>query len=123
MIAGDWRWPFLRRTSLDELPQFWNVLRGEMSLVGPRPPLPSEVATYNRQQRRRLTIKPGITGPWQVSGRSDISFEEWVKLDVYYIQNWSLLLDLTIMLKTLGVVLTRREPTNDAGSRSTANRS
>lgn len=99
---------FLRRTSLDELPQFLNVLRGEMSLVGPRPPLPGEVAQYDRLQRRRLTIKPGITGPWQVSGRSDVSFEEWVRLDLYYIQNWSLLLDLTILLKTIVVVLTRR---------------
>jgi exopolysaccharide biosynthesis polyprenyl glycosylphosphotransferase len=99
---------FLRRTSLDELPQFFNVLKGDMSLVGPRPPIPAEVAKYDRQQRRRLTIKPGITGPWQVSGRSDISFDEWVRLDVYYIQNWSLLLDLTILLKTVAVVLSRR---------------
>lgn len=99
---------FLRRTSLDELPQIFNVIRGEMSLVGPRPPLPTEVAQYDRLQRRRLTIKPGITGPWQVSGRSDISFEEWVRLDVYYIQNWSLLLDITILLKTVYVVLRRK---------------
>lgn len=99
---------FLRRMSLDELPQFLNVLKGDMSLVGPRPPLPAEVKQYTREQRRRLTIKPGITGPWQVSGRSDIGFDEWVRLDVYYIQNWSLLLDLTIMLKTVGVVLGRK---------------
>ncbi len=99
---------FLRRSSLDELPQFFNVLKGEMSLVGPRPPLPSEVAQYGRRERRRLTIKPGITGPWQVSGRSDVTFNEWVRLDVYYIQNWSLLLDLTILLKTVAVVVTRR---------------
>lgn len=99
---------FLRRTSLDELPQILNVIRGEMSLVGPRPPLPAEVAHYTRAQRRRLTIKPGMTGLWQVSGRSDILFEEWVRLDVYYIQNWSLLLDLTILLKTIRVVLMRK---------------
>lgn len=99
---------FLRHTSLDELPQIINVLKGEMSLVGPRPPLPAEVAKYTREQRKRLTIKPGITGPWQVSGRSDISFDEWVRLDVYYIQNWSLLLDITILLKTIVVVLSRK---------------
>lgn len=99
---------FLRRTSLDELPQFFNVLKGDMSLVGPRPPLPAEVKQYTREQRRRLTIKPGITGPWQVSGRSNIGFDEWVRLDVYYIQNWSLLLDLTILLKTVAVVLARK---------------
>lgn len=99
---------FLRRTSLDELPQFWNVLRGDMSLVGPRPPLPTEVAKYDRAAKRRLTIKPGITGPWQVSGRSNVAFDEWVRLDVYYIQNWSLLLDVTILLKTVVAVVTRR---------------
>ena len=99
---------FLRKTSLDEVPQFWNVLKGDMSLVGPRPPLPSEVKQYDRTERRRLTVKPGITGPWQVSGRSDVSFDEWVKLDLYYIQNWSLLLDLTILLKTVAAVLSRR---------------
>lgn len=99
---------FLRQTSLDELPQIFNVLKGDMSLVGPRPPLPAEVKQYTREQRRRLTIKPGITGPWQVSGRSNVSFDEWVRLDVYYIQNWSLLLDLTILLKTVGVVVTRK---------------
>lgn len=99
---------FLRQTSLDELPQFFNVLKGDMSLVGPRPPLPAEVKKYTREQRRRLTIKPGITGPWQVSGRSNVSFDEWVRLDVYYIQNWSLLLDLTILLKTVGVVVSRK---------------
>lgn len=99
---------FLRKTSLDELPQFWNVLVGDMSLVGPRPPLPAEVAKYDRAAKRRLTIKPGITGPWQVSGRSNVGFEEWVRLDVYYIQNWSLLLDATILLKTVVVVVTRK---------------
>ena len=99
---------FIRRTSLDELPQVFNVLKGDMSLVGPRPPLPDEVKQYTREQRKRLTIKPGITGPWQVSGRSSIGFDEWVRLDIYYIQNWSLLLDLTILLKTVAVVVTRK---------------
>jgi exopolysaccharide biosynthesis polyprenyl glycosylphosphotransferase len=99
---------FLRQSSLDELPQFWNVLLGDMSLVGPRPPLPVEVAKYDRAAKRRLTIKPGITGPWQVSGRSNVGFEEWVRLDVYYIQNWSLLLDVTILLKTVVAVVTRK---------------
>lgn len=96
---------FLRRTSLDELPQFFNVLKGEMSLIGPRPPMPEEVAKYNNWQKKRLGIKPGITGLWQVSGRSELSFEEWVKLDSYYIENWSLWLDFQIFLKTIWVVL------------------
>ncbi|MBX7245840.1 MAG: sugar transferase [Candidatus Sumerlaeaceae bacterium] len=97
---------FLRKTSLDELPQFWNVLMGEMSLVGPRPPLPSEVAQYDRWQRRRLSMKPGITCLWQVSGRNQVSFEEWMRLDLEYIDNWSLLLDIKILLRTVYVVTT-----------------
>ncbi len=101
---GHW----LRRTSLDELPQLWNVLRGEMSLVGPRPSLPSEVALYDDEARQRLRVKPGLTGLWQVSGRSSLSFEEMVALDVRYWQRWSLLLDLTILLKTPGTVVTGR---------------
>ncbi len=92
---------FLRRTSLDELPQFFNVLVGDMAVVGPRPPIPSEVKQYERWQNRRLSMKPGITCIWQVSGRNDISFEEWMKLDMEYIDNWSLKLDLIIMLKTV----------------------
>jgi exopolysaccharide biosynthesis polyprenyl glycosylphosphotransferase len=92
---------FLRRLSLDELPQFINVLRGEMSIVGPRPGLPSEVAQYEAWQRQRLEVPPGITGLWQVSGRSDLSFDEMCLLDVYYIENWTLGLDLTIMLRTI----------------------
>jgi exopolysaccharide biosynthesis polyprenyl glycosylphosphotransferase len=92
---------FLRRSSLDELPQFINVLRGEMSVVGPRPGLPPEVAQYQPWQRQRLEVPPGITGLWQVSGRSDLSFDEMCLLDVYYIENWSLGLDLTIMLRTV----------------------
>jgi len=99
---------FLRKTSLDELPQFFNVLKGEMSLIGPRPPMPEEVAKYNNFQRRRLGVKPGITGLWQVSGRSDLSFEDWVRLDAFYIENWSLWLDFQILLKTIGVVLKGR---------------
>jgi exopolysaccharide biosynthesis polyprenyl glycosylphosphotransferase len=96
---------FLRRTSIDEMPQFLNVLRGEMSLVGPRPPLPREIPGYDELQRRRLMVKPGITGLWQVSGRSSLTFEEMLKLDVKYIQKRSLLLDVTILLKTIPCVL------------------
>jgi exopolysaccharide biosynthesis polyprenyl glycosylphosphotransferase len=98
----------IRRTSLDELPQLWNVLRGEMSLVGPRPPLPSEVDNYSPWQRRRLQVLPGITGPWQVSGRSDIGFDDMVRLDVDYIENWSLFKDISILLRTVLVVLTTK---------------
>jgi exopolysaccharide biosynthesis polyprenyl glycosylphosphotransferase len=93
------RW--IRRASLDELPQFVNVLRGEMSLVGPRPPLASEVAKYHGWQRKRLSVKPGITGLWQVSGRSDLAFDEMCLLDIYYIENWSLWLDVRIILRTI----------------------
>jgi exopolysaccharide biosynthesis polyprenyl glycosylphosphotransferase len=96
---------FLRRTSLDELPQFLNVLRGEMSVVGARPPIPYEVAEYDLKHRRRLDMKPGITGLWQVSGRNRLTFEEMVKIDLYYIENWSLWLDLKIILLTLPAVL------------------
>lgn len=95
----------LRRASLDELPQFWNVLRGDMSLIGPRPPLPSEVETYEPWHLRRLEASPGITGLWQVSGRSDLTFDEMVLLDVYYIENWSPFLDLRILARTLPTVL------------------
>lgn len=96
---------FLRRFSLDELPQLWNVLKGEMSLVGPRPHLPEEVEKYDDHHKFLLTIKPGITGLAQISGRSDLPFEEEVRLDTYYIENWSLWLDLKILMKTVGVVL------------------
>jgi exopolysaccharide biosynthesis polyprenyl glycosylphosphotransferase len=96
---------FLRRTSLDELPQFWNTLRGDMSLVGPRPALPDEVADYADWHRKRLATAPGITGLWQVSGRSDLPFDEMVLLDIYYIENWSPLLDLSILLRTVPRVL------------------
>jgi exopolysaccharide biosynthesis polyprenyl glycosylphosphotransferase len=96
---------FLRKYSLDELPQFFNVLRGEMSLVGPRPPLPKEVARYDTWQRRRLSVKPGLTCLWQVNGRNAVDFEDWMKLDLQYIDNWSLWLDLRIMAKTIPTVL------------------
>jgi exopolysaccharide biosynthesis polyprenyl glycosylphosphotransferase len=97
------RW--LRRTSLDELPQFWNVLRGEMSVVGPRPPLPREVAEYDIWHRRRLAMKPGITGLWQVSARLEEDFDRWVELDLDYIDRWSLWLDLKIMVRTVPAML------------------
>ena len=93
------RW--LRRTSLDELPQIYNVLRGEMSLVGPRPPLPNEVAQYQVWQMRRMEVAPGITGMWQVSGRSNLTFDEGCLLDIYYIENWSPFLDIKILLRTI----------------------
>ncbi len=96
---------FIRRVSLDEVPQLLNVLRGEMSIVGPRPGLPEEVAQYQPWHRQRLEVSPGLTGLWQVSGRSDLSFDEMCLLDIYYIENWSLGLDLTIMLRTIPRVL------------------
>ena len=98
----------LRKTSIDELPQLWNVLRGEMSLVGPRPALPEEAALWAPELRDRLRVQPGITGMWQVSGRSNTSFEEYSRLDLYYVDNWSLLTDLSIVLKTLPSVLLQR---------------
>jgi lipopolysaccharide/colanic/teichoic acid biosynthesis glycosyltransferase len=99
---------FLRRYSLDELPQLFNVLKGEMSLVGPRPPLPTEVALYEDWQLDRLEVRPGITGLWQVSGRSELSFEEYVRLDLFYIENWSMLYDLFVMAKTIPILLLPR---------------
>jgi lipopolysaccharide/colanic/teichoic acid biosynthesis glycosyltransferase len=98
----------LRKWSLDELPQLLNVLIGDMSLVGPRPPLPTEVAWYDQDVARRLLVKPGMTGLWQVSGRSDLSWDDGIRLDLYYVENWSLAADLTIMWKTVGAVLRRR---------------
>jgi lipopolysaccharide/colanic/teichoic acid biosynthesis glycosyltransferase len=95
----------LRKLSVDELPQLINVARGEMSLVGPRPPLPDEVGKYSRWQRRRLSMKPGITCLWQVGGRNDTTFDEWMKLDLKYIDNWSLWLDTKILLKTVPTVI------------------
>ncbi len=98
---------FLRKWSIDELPQLWNVLRGDMSMVGPRPPLPDEVAKYEPWQLRRLRIRPGITGVWQVSGRSEVPFDEAIRLDLFYIENWSLGYDLFLLGKTVLAVLGR----------------
>ena len=100
------RW--LRRWSLDELPQLLNVLKGDMSLVGPRPPLPDEVRQYEEWHFDRLQVRPGITGLWQIKGRSDVSFNEYVTLDLFYIENWSLAYDLYIVLHTLRAVFSRR---------------
>lgn len=108
-IADDpritWFGKFLRKTTLDELPQLWNVLRGDLSLVGPRAHLPDEIAQYEKHHRRVLAVKAGVTGLPQVSGRSRLDFEQEVKLDVYYIENWSLWLDFKIILRTFGVLL------------------
>lgn len=96
----------LRKFSIDELPQLWNVLKGDMSLVGPRPPLPAEVEKYEPWQRRRLEMRPGLTCIWQVSGRNKIAFDDWMKLDLYYVDNWSIWLDIKILLRTIPAVLT-----------------
>ena len=98
----------LRRLSIDELPQLWNVLRGQMSLVGPRPPLPKEVALYEEDMNRRLRVRPGMTGLWQVSGRSGLSWEDTVRLDLYYVDNWSMVQDLVILFRTVAAVLSSR---------------
>lgn len=95
----------LRKTSLDEFPQLFNVLMGDMSLVGPRPPLPKEVALYTPEQKRRLTVMPGCTGLWQVSGRSKTTFQRMVELDLDYIEGWSLCRDFYILIKTIKVIL------------------
>lgn len=100
-LVGRW----LRRLSLDELPQLYNVLRGEMSLIGPRPPLPTEVAQYQEWHKRRLEVSPGMTGLWQVSGRSELTFDEMALLDIYYVENWSLGLDTKILLQTIPRVI------------------
>ena len=96
---------FIRKTSIDELPQLVNILLGDMSLVGPRPPTPDEVMKYTLDDRKRLNVIPGLTGLWQISGRSDTGYEERVTLDSYYIQNWSVWLDLWIIIKTIYVVI------------------
>jgi len=98
----------IRKYSLDELPQLWNVLRGQMSLVGPRPPIPDEVARYQPWQRERLAVKPGLTCTWQVSGRSDIPFDEWVRMDIEYVRSRSLLMDLKLLLLTVPAVISAR---------------
>ena len=98
----------IRRLSIDELPQLWNVLRGQMSLVGPRPPLPHEAASYGSDMRRRLRVRPGMTGLWQVSGRSDLSWDETVRLDLFYVDNWSMVQDINILMRTVSAVLGSR---------------
>ena len=97
------RW--LKASQLDEIPQLWNVLKGDMSLVGPRPPIPEEVKSYHRWHRRRLSMKPGLTCLWQISGRNNIDFDRWMQLDLQYIDNWSPSLDLKILLRTIPAVL------------------
>ena len=95
---------FIRRFSIDELPQLWNVVRGDMSLIGPRPALPKEVALYAPHVNRRLEVRPGMTGLWQVSGRSDLSWDDTVRLDLYYVDNWSMTQDISILFKTVQAV-------------------
>jgi len=102
--TGKW----LRKFSLDEFPQILNVIKGDMSLVGPRPPLPREVSGYNLHDWRRLEVVPGMTGLWQVSGRSSLTFDEMVRLDLFYIENWSMGLDITIIFRTIPAVLFAR---------------
>lgn len=99
---------FIRKTSIDELPQLFNILKGEMTIVGPRPPLVTEVEQYTPQQKQRLTVKTGLTCYWQISGRSELTFDEWVNLDIKYIQEQNLRTDLNIIVKTIPVVLTGR---------------
>ena len=99
---------FIRKTSIDELPQLFNIIAGDMSMVGPRPPLPSEVEQYEPWQRRRLSVKPGLTGLWQVSGRNQVDFDEWMQLDLAYIDNWSLWMDVKILFRTVPAVLFHR---------------
>lgn len=100
---------FIRETSIDELPQFWNILKGDMSLIGTRPPTVNEYEQYDLHHKIRLSMKPGLTGMWQVSGRSDITdFEEVVRLDTEYIENWSIGMDIRILFKTIQVVLGKK---------------
>ena len=110
--VGKW----LRRFSIDELPQLFNVLRGDMSMVGPRPAIPSEVAQYQRWQRRRLRMRPGLTSLWAVEGRDQVDFEKWMRLDMQYIDNWSLALDARIILRTIPQVLSGRRVFQADGS-------
>ena len=98
----------MRKWNIDELPQFWNVIIGDMSIIGPRPALMEEVAQYNDWQRERLRVKPGISGLWQISGRSELTFDEMCLLDVYYIENWTLSMDIKIALKTVPYLLSAK---------------
>ena len=99
---------FLRRYSIDEWPQLWNILRGDMSFVGPRPAVPSEVSQYATWQRRRLRMRPGLTCLWAIHGRDNVDFDTWMKLDLQYIDNWSLLLDVKILLQSIPQVVAGR---------------
>lgn len=99
--------PFLRRSSVDELPQLWNVLRGEMSLVGPRPALPNEVEHHARPYLERMRVQPGLTGLWQVSGRASVPFHRWMAMDVWYVRKWNPLVDLAIIARTLPAIIRR----------------
>jgi len=96
---------FIRKYSIDELPQLYNILRGDMSIIGPRPPLPEEVKQYTHHQLHRLSVTPGLSCLWQISGRSEVSFYEWIELDIYYIEHRSFLLDLKILIRTIPVVV------------------
>ena len=102
-VTGVGRW--MRKHSLDELPQFWNILKGDMSLVGPRPPLQREVDNYHHKVLRRLYIKPGLTGMWQINGRSELNWRDSVRLDLYYVENWSLAGDLIILWRTAKMLI------------------
>nr|MDA3792749.1 sugar transferase [Elusimicrobiota bacterium] len=99
---------FIRKYSVDEIPQLFNVLKGDMSLIGPRPQVLWETESYDETAKRRLSILPGVTGLWQVSGRSDLSFEEMIQLDIYYLENWTLGFDLKILLRTIPVVILKK---------------
>jgi lipopolysaccharide/colanic/teichoic acid biosynthesis glycosyltransferase len=99
---------FIRQSSIDELPQLWNVFKGDMSLVGPRPPIPQEVDKYVWLDRRRLSIRPGITCLWQISGRNQLTFDQWMDLDRKYIENWTIWLDISILFRTIPAVLLRK---------------
>jgi lipopolysaccharide/colanic/teichoic acid biosynthesis glycosyltransferase len=99
---------FIRKYSVDEIPQLFNVLKGDMSLIGPRPQVLWETEEYDETAKRRLSILPGVTGLWQVSGRSDLSFEEMIQLDIYYLENWTLGFDLKILLRTIPVVILKK---------------
>ena len=103
-----WIGRIIRKHSIDELPQLLNILRGDMTIVGPRPPIPAEVEQYKSWQRRRLSVRPGLTCYWQVSGRNEIGFDDWMRLDLRYVDNWNLAVDMQLILQTFPVVITGR---------------